>query len=358
VTLSPAQAMPAIRRVTGLALALAGGAVAFAVAAAGQPAADFYRSHKTLTMVVSSSAGGGYDGYARMFGRYMSRYLPGNPVFVINNMPGAGGARATSYLYSVAPRDGSVIGIVNRGAPTIPLLVSGDSSVKYDATKFSWVGNAQRDYGAAVVTNASPAQSMEEAKKVEVVIGASGTDGDSGLLPRMFNELFGTKFKVIAGYPGMTEAIIAMERGEVHGIMANGWGGPTTETMVRMHRTKAGKIIIQLALEPKPEMPGVPLPMDFVTREEDRSIIETVLSRMEVGRPFFAPPEIPPDRLALLREAFDKAAADPELVVEAERTQLYVNPMTGVQSQEIMERLYATPRPILDRIQKMFNASK
>lgn len=345
-------------RATGFALALAAGWCACITAAAGQPAADFYRNQRTLTIIVSSSAGGGYDGYARMFGRYMSRYLPGNPVFVINNMPGAGGARATSYINSVAPHDGTVIGIVNRGAPTIPLLVGADSAAKYDPTKFSWVGNAQRDYGAAVVSNASPAHSIEEARKVEVIIGASGTDGDTALLPRMFNELFGTKFKVISGYPGMTEAIVAMERGEVHGIMANGWGGPTTETMVRMHREGTGKIIIQLAMEPKPEMPGVPIPMDFVTREEDKPLIEAVLSRMEVGRPFFGPPDMPADRLAMLRYAFDQAAADPELIAEANRTQLYVNPMTGAQSLAMMERILATPQPIINRIQKMFSVSK
>ena len=347
--------MASVRRIIA-SLAFSSAAVAFATAAACQPAADFYRNQKTLTLVISSSAGGGYDGYGRMFARYMSRYLPGNPTFVINHMPGAGGARATSYLYNAAPRDGSVIGIVNRGAPTIPLLTSADSAAKYDATKFSWVGNAQIDYGAAAVTNKSPALSMQEAMKVEVIIGASGADGDTALLPRMFNELFGTRFKVIAGYPGMTEAILAMERGEVHGIMANGWGGPTTEAMVRLHRTGLGKIIIQLALEPKPEMPGVPIPMDFVTRDEDRPIIETVLSRMELGRPFIAPPGIPADRLATLRDAFDKAAADPELRAEATRTQLYVNPMTGAQSQAMIERIHATPPAILDRIRKMFSA--
>src|SRR5215213_4292263 len=142
-----------MRRIASVAFTLAVGLSGGATTSQGQTAAEFYRSHRTLTMIVSSSAGGGYDGYARMFGRYMSRYLPGNPTFVINNMPGAGGARATSYLYSVAAPDGSVIGIVNRGAPTIPLLVGDDSSVKYDARKFSWVGNAQRDYGAAAVSN-------------------------------------------------------------------------------------------------------------------------------------------------------------------------------------------------------------
>jgi tripartite-type tricarboxylate transporter receptor subunit TctC len=345
-----------MQRLAGLALWVA--AISHSTAAVGETAEEFYHSHKTLTLIVSTSAGGGYDGYGRMFARYMSRYLPGNPTFVINNMPGAGGARATSYIYNVAPRDGSVIGIVNRGAPTIPLLVGPGSAAKYDATKLSWVGNAQIDYGAAAVTNQSPALSMEAARKVEVIIGASGADGDTALIPRMFNELFGTRFKVISGYPGMTEAIIAMERNEVHGIMANGWGGPTTEAMVQLHRTGRGRIIIQLALEPKPEMPGVPIPMDFVTRDEDRAIVETVLSRMEVGRPFFGPPDIPADRLAMLRDAFDKAAADPELRAEATRTKLYVNPMTGLQAQASIERIHAAPAPILDRIRTMFSASK
>jgi tripartite-type tricarboxylate transporter receptor subunit TctC len=344
------------RRLAGFALALA--AVAWSSVAAGQPAADFYRSQKSLTLIVSTSAGGGYDGYGRMFARYMSKYLPGNPTFIVQNMPGAGGARATNFLYNVAPRDGTVIGIVNRGAPTMPLLVGASSATQYDATKFSWVGNAQIDYGAAAVINTSPARSMEEARKHEVIIGASGADGDTALIPRMFNELFGTKFKVIAGYPGMVEAIIAMERGEVHGIMANGWGGPTTEAMVQLHRTGRGRIIVQLALEPKPEMPGVPLPMDFVTRDEDRPIVETVLSRSEIGRPFFGPPGIPADRLALLREAFDKAAADSELRAEALRTKLYVNPMTGAQSQAMIERIHKTPAAILDRVRKMFSVSK
>ncbi len=326
--------------------------------ALAQSGADFYAGQKTLTMVVSSSAGGGYDGYGRLFARYMTRYLPGQPVFVVNNMPGAGGVRATNYLYSAAPRDGTVIGIVNRGAPTVPLLLGDSSPVQYDPTKFSWVGNAQRDYGAAAVSKMSPAQSIEEARNVEVVIGASGADGDSALLPRMFNELLGTKFKVISGYTGMTEAIVAMERGEVHGIMANGWGGPTTEAMVRMHRDKTGRIIIQLALDSKPEMTGVPLPMDFVTKEEDRAIIETVLSRMEVGRPFFGPPGIPAERLAVLRTAFDRAAADPELVAEGNRTQFYVNPMSGQESLAVIERITKTPKPILDRIKKMLDATK
>lgn len=329
-----------------------------AAGAGAQTAEEFYRGQKSLTMIVSSSAGGGYDGYGRLFARYMSQYLPGQPVFVVNNMPGAGGARATSYLYSVAPRDGSVIGIVNRGAPTIPLLLGGDSTVQYDARKFSWVGNAQQDYGAAVVSKGSPAQSIEEATRVEVLIGASGADGDSGLLPRMFNELFGTKFRIIPGYSGMTEAILAMERGEVHGIMANGWGGPTTDTMVRMHRDGTGKIIIQLALEPKPEMPGVPLPMQFVKNDEDREVLETVLSRMEVGRPFFGPPEVPRDRLAILRAAFDRAAADPNLISEANRTKLYVNPMSGEASLAVIEKIYKTPQPVLNRIRAMLRATK
>ena len=319
---------------------------------------SFYRAQKSLTMIVSSSAGGGYDGYGRLFARYMSKYVPGQPVFTVNNMPGAGGARATSYLFKVAPRDGSVIGIVNRGAPTIPLLLGQGSAVQYDARQFSWVGNAQRDYGAAVVSKMSPAQSIQEATRVEVLIGASGADGDSGLLPRMFNELFDTKFRIISGYAGMTEAILAMERGEVHGIMANGWGGPTTDAMVRMHREGTGKIIIQLALEPKSEMPGVPLPMDFVKNDRDREILETVLSRMEVGRPFFGPPGVPADRLAILRTAFNRASADGDLIAEANRTKLYVNPMSGEESLAVIEKIYKTSEAVLIRIRAMLRATQ
>jgi tripartite-type tricarboxylate transporter receptor subunit TctC len=334
------------------------GAGCWSAPASAQSAADFYRGQKLLTIYVSSSAGGGYDAYARMITRYMSRYLPGNPTFAVNNMPGAGGVTAANYIYNIAPHDGTVIAAIDRSIPTSALFFGTASAAKFDATKFSWIGSAQRDVGLGFVSAKSPAQTMEQAKQVETTIGAPGVESDSATFARLFNELIGTKFKVIAGYPGLTEVDLALEKGEVDGVFMTGWGGATTNNALDLAHAKKGSILVQLALQPKAEMAQAPLITDLVSSPEDKEVVSLIVSRMDLGRPFVGPPGIPADRLAMLQDAFMKACADPQLVEEANRTKAPVNPIGGVEAQQMVAQLYRTPQPIVDRIRKITGFAK
>jgi tripartite-type tricarboxylate transporter receptor subunit TctC len=341
-----------IRSLLLLVLGLATGAGRI-TAAQAQPAEEFYRTKKELNLVTSSSAGGGYDQYSRLVGRYMSKYLPGNPTIIVQNMVGGGGIRAANYIYNVAPKDGSVFCLIDRGMPTAPLLYGDKSQARFDAVKFSWIGSIMRETGMGVLSGHSKAKNIEDAKQQEIFFGTTGPETDPAMFVRLVNELIGTRIKAIHGYKGQPDEFQAAEKGELDGLFMSGWSGPgRAYVRDRMSRGEM-RLLVQMAPEKDPEHSGTPTIMELVNTPADRQVIALVLGRMTLGRPFIAPPGIAADRVAMLRDAFQKAVNDPDLRADAQRQKLAIDPTWGAEAQDVIERLYQTPPPVVERTRKI-----
>ena len=327
--------------------------IAMVPPALAQPAEDFFRSRRELIFITSSNVGGGYDFYSRLLARYLSKYLPGNPRFVVQNMLGGGGVRATNFLYNVAPKDGSVIGLVDRGMPTAPLLYGEKSQTRFDAIKFGWIGSLMRETGMGVIAARSKVKSIEDAKIHPVHFGATGPETDPAMYARLVNELVGTRIKVINGYKGQPEQFQAVERGELDGLFMSGWSGPGRAYVRDQIVRDQMRLLVQMAPTRDPDHKETPTLLDLVAAPEDRAIVELVLDRVAVGRPVIGPPDIPAERTAMLRSAFSKAVVDPDLLKEAALQRLAIDPMDGAEAEQLIKRLYQTPSRILDRMRKI-----
>jgi tripartite-type tricarboxylate transporter receptor subunit TctC len=327
-------------------------------AAQAQSAEEFFRGKKELNLITSSAVGGGYDSYSRLIAHYMSRYLPGNPTIVVQNMLGGGGIRATNYIYNVAPRDGTVFGLIDRGMPTAPLLYADKSQARFDAVRFAWIGSIMRETGMGVLSARSAVASIDDARTHPIFFGATGPETDPAMYARLVNDLLGTKIKVINGYKGQPEEFQAVEKGELDGLFMSGWSGPGRAYV----RDQIGKgqmrLLVQMAPARDPQHMETPTIMDLVSAPQDRRIVELVMDRVSLGRPVVAPPGLAPDRLALLRAAFRQAIEDPELRADAERQRLAIDPTFGAQAQAIIERLYRSPADVVERMRKIVQFSE
>ena len=318
-----------------------------------QPAEDFFRGKKELNLVTSSAVGGGYDSYSRLLGHYMSRYLPGNPTIVVQNMLGGGGIRAANYIYNIAPRDGTVFALIDRGIPTAPLLYGDKSQGRFDAVRFSWIGSIMRETGMGVMSTRSAVGGIDDARSHPMFFGATGPETDPAMYSRLVNELLGTKIRVINGYKGQPEEFQAIEKGELDGLFMSGWSGPGRAYV----RDQIGKgklrLLVQLAPARDPQHTDTPTIMDLVSAPQDRQIVALVMDRVALGRPVVAPPGLAPDRLELMRAAFQKAIEDPELRADAERQRLAIDPVFGAEAQVIINRLYGSPAEVVERLRKI-----
>jgi tripartite-type tricarboxylate transporter receptor subunit TctC len=318
-------------------------------AAQAQTVEQFYAG-KQVKLFVGSSAGTGYDTYARLVGRFMSKHLPGNPLIITPNMPGAGGIIVSNYLYNVAPRDGSEIAMLPRGAATQPLLEPKDAAPKYVATKFNWIGTPQQEVGLLLVRQPSPIKSLEDVKTHVLILASTSSISPSSYYPRVMNRLLGTKFKVVEGYKSSQEALLALERGEVEGHSSGSSSGPLRARIAPWIKEGKVKILAQVGLEKDREYPDAPLIMDLAKTNDDRRVMELVFTQQLMAWPLSAPPDVPADRVKALRDAFDAAMKDPELLAEAARQQLLINPVSGAKITELLERVYKTPQELLDRL--------
>jgi len=321
--------------------------------AGAQTAEEFYLGKRELTLITSSAAGGGYDQYSRMLARHMARHLPGNPTIVVQNMIGGGGIRSANFLYNVAPKDGTVFGLIDRGMPTAPLLYGDKSQARFDAVKFSWIGSIMRETGMGVLAARSVVKSIEDAKRHEIFFGSTGPETDPAMFVRLVNELLRTRIKVIHGYKGQPEEFQAVEKGEIDGLFMSGWSGPgRAYVRDRMGRGEL-RLLVQMAPERDPLHQETPTILELVGSPDDRRIVQLVLDRMTLGRPLFAPPGIAADRLSLLRRAFRQAIEDPELKADAEKQRLALDPTWGEEAERVIKALYATPAGVVERARKI-----
>ena len=321
--------------------------------AGAQPAEEFYLGRRELTLVTSGATGGGYDQYTRMLARHMSKHLPGNSTIVVQNMVGGGGIRSANFLYNIAPKDGTVFGLIDRGMPTAPLLYGEKSQARFDAVKFSWIGSIMRETGMGVLTTRSVVQTIEDAKRHEIFFGSTGPETDPAMFVRLVNDLLGTKIKAIHGYKGQPEEFQAVEKGELTGLFMSGWSGPgRAYVRDRMGRGEM-RLLVQMSPRKDPLHAETPTILELVSTPDARQIVQLVLDRMTLGRPVIGPPGIAADRLALLRRAFRLTVEDPELKADAERQRLALDPTPGDEAERVIKALYATPADVVERTRKI-----
>jgi tripartite-type tricarboxylate transporter receptor subunit TctC len=321
------------------------------VAAVAQPAGDslgsFFRG-KTITLSIGSSAGGGYDTYARLLARHLGKHLPGNPTIVPQNMPGAGSHKLAGYIYSVAPKDGTAVGAIFPGAVLAPLLA--DAPLQHDPSKLIYLGSANSDVYTCVVRTETPIKSFQDVLTREVIVGASSDGGTTRDMPALSNNILGAKFRVVAGYAGTKEISLALERGEVDGLCGFGW---TTLNASYPHwlTRNVVRILVQENAKGHPDLNrmGVPLAVDFAKTAEDRQAMELVYSQAIFGRPFVLPPGVPAERVTALRKGFMATFADPELLAEAQRIKLDVEALSGEEVQGVVAKAFALPPRVIER---------
>ncbi len=314
--------------------------------AVGGPAAadDFYRG-KTLRLIVPADVGGGYDSYGRTFAQHLRRHIPGEPLIVVQNMPGGGGLNGANWLFNVAPRDGLTIGLMQRGVPFYPYF--GDRNAQFVPTRFNWLGSFSAETGVTYVWHTAKTRTMADAFKDTVVLGGSGPN-DSESYPSLMNNTIGSRFRIVSGYKSNAGVMLAVERGEVEG-MTGSWSSVKAERPAWL-RDSLVRILVQIGRTRQPDLPGVPLVMDFVTRDEDRAMWNVVLSMAQVGRPVTAPPGVPAEPLATLRAAFMATIRDPAFVHEMERTGREHSPETGEVMQQLLQDVAATPVATLAKL--------
>jgi tripartite-type tricarboxylate transporter receptor subunit TctC len=316
------------------------------------PVADFYRG-KTVTVLVSQSVGGDYDSRARLLARHLDRHIPGNPRIIVQNMPGAGGVRATNYAYNVAPRDGTVIAMPDQLAPLSQAF--NETGIEYDCARMSYLANTSSSPIVMVSWHTSPVRVFEDLFNKELVIGGTGAGSASVLVPLMVNSLMGTKFKPIPGYPGGNEIYLAMEKGEVEGRATQSWSGWKAQKPDWL-RDKKINLLVQTGSKRHPELPDVPLLVDFARSAEARQVLELTLAPVEIARPFLVGPDVPAERVAALRRAFDSTLADAAVKAEANRARIEIDAMRGEDVQEIVTRILRAPPNVIARAKALSRA--
>jgi tripartite-type tricarboxylate transporter receptor subunit TctC len=317
--------------------------------APAQSPEGFYKG-RNIDLYIGYSVGGGYDVYARTIARHLGKHLPGNPNIVPRNMEGAGSLRLANWIANAAPRDGTAIGAVSRSVAFDPLFDTAGAAFRGD--RLSWIGSANDEVSVCVSTRESGVRTIEDAKKRPVPVGSSGINDDTGQFPRVINALLGTKFKVVTGYPGGNDTILALERGEVEARCGWSWS-----SVLATHKPviDSGRfiVLIQTAPHRHSDLPDIPSIADFAKTEEQKQIVTLFFARQTMGRPFVAPPGIPQDRLDMLRTAFLDTIKDPELLQDADAQRLEINPVSGSDVQRLVQETYATSPNVIAKAAEM-----
>ena len=308
--------------------------------------ADFYRG-KTITIGVGFTAGGGYDLHARTLARHIGRHIPGNPSIVVKNVPGAAGLILANQLYNTAPKDGTEIATFDRAIPLEPLVAP--DRARFDSLKFNWIGSTDNDVSTCFSWHSSPVKTFEDVLERELLVGGTGTGGNAHFYPKVLNAVLGAKFKVVPGYPGSAQVLLAVERGEVEGFCSMGF---VTLEYTRPDWVRDGKVnqLVQLGITKNKNHLDVPLALDLAKTEADKQAIEFVVSPNLFARPFVAPPGIPVPRVQALRNAFNATLDDPEYVADATQRKMQVLLVTGEEIDAVLKRIYSMPKSVMDRI--------
>ena len=319
---------------------------AFVVArAAGADAVSDFYSGRTVRLIVATPAGGPYDNHARLLARHLGAHIPGHPTIVVENLAGATGMLAANYLYNIAPQDGSVLANLHNMLPLIKAL--GQSEVKVDPARFSWIGNMTREVGDVIVTTKSPVKTIEDAKHMTAVIGAPSPMALGAIYPRVMNYALKTKFRVVTGYDGAAGVEHAMEQGEVEGDAGDTWFSGQGNTYDWF---KAGKIrVLVLIGNRTPDLPDVPLLVELAGNADDKALLELFSAPYIIGKPTAVGPKVPTERVAVLRAAYAATMKDPAFLADAKKLGAEVAPVTGEELARLMAKLMNLPPSLIER---------
>jgi tripartite-type tricarboxylate transporter receptor subunit TctC len=341
--------MRPIRRVSMCAMWASAAALAATLATQAARSAgveDFYRG-KTVFLLIGYSVGGGYDAYGRLVARHFGKHLPGNPNVVPQNMSGAGSLKAANYLYSVAPKDGSVIGTFSRSQGIAPLL----DKAEFDSTKFTWLGSVTDEVSLCVTRHDAPAKTFSELLVTPATFGGEGAGSDPNIFALLYRNVFGAKIKIVTGYPGTNEIQLATERGEVDGLCGLSWS-TLKGRYPHWLKDKKANILVQAGIKKQPELPDVPSASELAKQADQRQILQLMLIGQAMARPFAAPPGIPADRKAALIAAFERTTKDPDFLAEAEKLNFEVNPVSADKLDALLAGAYATPKDVIAKAAK------
>jgi tripartite-type tricarboxylate transporter receptor subunit TctC len=320
--------------------------IAFGGIAAADDVADFYK-RTNVSLVIGFSAGGGYDAYARLLARFFGKHLPGGPTVVPQQMAGAGSLRAANYIYTVAPKDGSIFGTFSRSISISPLV----DKAQFDSRKFTWLGSVTDDNTICVSSSASPIRNWDDFINTPSKFGGEGVGGEPDSWLSMYRNVFGAKAGLVTGYPGTNDIVLAMERGEVDGLCGLSWS--TIKTQHPQWLTgRLVNFIVQAALQKEPALPSTPLATDLAKTPEQLQILKLMLVTEAMARPFAAPPEMPPARKAALLSAFDGTMSDPDFLAEAQKLNFDVRPVSAAKIDALLADVYSTPKDVIDRAKK------
>jgi tripartite-type tricarboxylate transporter receptor subunit TctC len=305
---------------------------------------------RPVTIYVAGTADGGIDLYARLFARHFGRHVVGKPTVTVQVMPGAGGIRAANFLAEQAPRDGTALATFAGGPILEPLI--GARNPGYDMSSFTWLGAMTKDIGLCVAWGTTPFKTIDDVKRQQMVVAGTGAGSETDTWPIVLNDVLGTKFKLVTGYLGSQETILAIERGEAHGRCVFSLSALKIAKPDWL-REKKINVLVLTALAGSADFPGVPAVVDLVSKPQDRQLLELMVGPGAMARSFAAPPALPAGKATLLRRAFDATLQDPEFRADAARIQADLAPTTGEEVQALVARIYATPRPVIERVKKL-----
>ena len=329
-------------------------APAFFQAAAADPVEDFYKG-KNLEMVVPTSPGGDYDIRGRLVARHIGRFIPGNPNIVARNMPGGLGVAAANYLARVAPRDGTVLHAIFQNMPVLQAI--GAQGVEFDVRRFGWIGNTTNSPNVINSWHTTGIKTIQDVMTRELVVGAPGAASTSYIYPAALNALVGTKFKIVAGYPGGNDVNLAMEKGEVGGRGSNSWASWKSGHPHWLAEKKV-TILVQIGLQRAPDLPDVPLMLELAKNDEDRQVLTFMSADMGISRAFVTTYDVPAARLDALRSAFDKMIRDPDFMAEADKMKMDISPSSGLEAQKVAESMLSMTPNIVQRAKVLFEPGK
>ena len=325
--------------------------ISLAPAIAQEDVADFYKG-KTVRLLVGIGVGSGYDVNARVLARHLGKHIPGNPNIIVQNQPGAGSLTMTNQMYAAGPFDGTVIGASFNGLPTAPLLQP--NGVRFDSGKINWIGSTNRETQTMYVWHTAPIKTLDDLKTQEMLVGAQAPGSTQYDYPMLGKALFDMKFKVVTGYKSTSDINLAMERGEVQGTLAN-WS--TVKTLnLKQYEDKQIRILVVWGAREHPELKGVPLITSMAKTPEQKQALQLALARLEFGRPFFMPPNVPAARVAAIRRAFDATMKDKEFLAEADKLKLEIDPMSGEELAKMLQEIAKTPADVVARVRTAYEA--
>ena len=323
-----------------------------ASAAQAQPRTDF--AGKTITIISSFGAGGGYTIYAEIVARHLGAHLPGRPTVIVKTMPGAGGLNGTNYLFNVAARDGSVLGVVPQTVAIAQAL--GEQGLRYDARAFNWIGRVNSNVEVQQTWHTAAVKTIEDARTREAILGGTGPESSSVVFPRILNAMFGMKFKVVAGYEGVNMVSVAMERGEVEGMLRP-WS-VTKTVRPEWLREKKINLLVQYSLARHPEITQVPAVVDLAQNDEQRQVLGLFASGSDIGRSIVAPPGVATETVTVLRAAFARAMQDPALAAEIRKSATDIDPLAGEALQQIVRQAVDVSPNVIELARRFSAASR